>query len=352
MASIGERLAALRERWPWLDHLLRMLGHYGTVNGNGQAGAVTYFGFLSVFPILALAVFVVGLLAKVYPDIQGQMVAEIDKLLPGVIGTGANEIDLDTMGRFSGLAGAVGLAGVLYSGLGWISALRLALEAMFLVPTRERPGFLPGKLRDLMTLGLIGLVLVVSVVLSSAVTSFSGYILDAVGIDESALLPQILLSLLGHALAIAASTVLLLSMFGLLLVDSHVPRSALVQGAVLGAVGFEILKAAANLLLGQTKAQPAFQAFGVALILVVWIYYFSRLVMYSAAWAYTAPAARAQRAAEALRVPGAAQAADPDLPDPSAGAAGTDAQPRPWRLALAAAAVGGAAAWIARGGRQ
>jgi membrane protein len=91
----------------------------------------------------------------------------------------------------------------------------------------------------------------------------------------------------------------------------------------------------------------------VALILLVWIYYFSRLVMYSAAWAYTAPSARAQRAAEAMRVPGAAQAADPDLPDPSAGTPGTTTpQPRRWRLALTAAAVGGAAAWIARGGRQ
>lgn len=352
MASVKERIAALRERWPWLDHVLRMLAHYGTVNGNGQAGAVTYFGFLSVFPILALAVFVVGLLAKVYPDIQGQMAAEIDKLLPGVVGGGANEIDLDTVGQFSGLAGLVGLAGVLYSGLGWLSALRLALEAMFLVPVRARPNFLVGKVRDLMTLGLLGLVLIVSVVLSSAVTSFSGLILDWVGIDASALLPQILLSVLGHALAIAASTVLLLCMFGLLLVDSPVPRSAMVQGALLGAVGFEVLKSAANLLLGQTKSQPAFQAFGVALILVVWIYYFSRLVMYAAAWAYTAPAARAQRAADALRVPGAAQAADPDLPDPSAVTPGRSLEPRPWRLALVAAAAGGAAAWIARGGRQ
>jgi membrane protein len=352
MASLKARLVALRERWPWLDHLLRMLGHYGSVNGNGQAGAVTYFGFLSVFPILALAVFVVGLLAQVYPDIRGQMIAEIDRLLPGVVGTGANEIDLDTMGSYSGLAGLVGLAGVLYSGLGWISALRLALEAMFVVPARERPGFLPGKLRDLATLGLIGLVLIVSVVLSSAVTSFSGHILDWVGIDATALLPQILLGVLGHALAVVASTVMLLAMFGMLLAESHVPRSALVQGAVLGAVGFEVLKSAANLLLAQTKSQPAFQAFGVALILVVWIYYFSRLVMYSAAWAYTAPAAREQRAADALRVPGAAQAADPGLPDPAADSAGGTSQPRPWRLALGAAAVGGAAAWIVRGGRQ
>jgi membrane protein len=95
-------------------------------------------------------------------------------------------------------------------------------------------------------------------------------------------------------------------MFKLLLVDTHVPRRALVEGALLGAVGFELLKLAANLLLAQTRGSPAFQAFGVALIVVVWINYFSRLVMFAAAWAYTSPRALERRTAESMRAPGAA----------------------------------------------
>ena len=35
---------------------------------------MTYFGFLSFFPILAIAFFVIGIVAHVYPDIQPQMV--------------------------------------------------------------------------------------------------------------------------------------------------------------------------------------------------------------------------------------------------------------------------------------
>jgi membrane protein len=343
--ALTARFRRLRERFGWLDHVVRMLGHYGSVNGAGQAGAVTYFGFLSVFPILALAVFVVGLVATVYPDIQGQMTTEIDKLLPGVIGSGENKIDLATMGSYSGLAGAVGLVGVLYAGLNWLSGLRQALEVVFVVPRREQPGFLPGKLRDLMTLGALGLVLMVSVVLSGAVTGFSGAILRRVGIDEQALLPQVGLVSLGHVLAVAASTVLILAMFTLL-AEPHVPRPALLRGALLGAVGFEVLKVVANLLLAQTEGQPAFQAFGVALILVVWINYFSRLVMYAAAWAYTSSDAVEQRAREAIRAPGAAVAGDP--PEPPAPVAGRPAQ-RPWGAVAAAAAAGGLVAWVVRG---
>ena len=46
-----------------------------------------------------------------------------------------------------------------------------------------------------------------------------------------------------------------------------------------------MLKRLSTLLLGATKSSPGVQAFGVALILLVWINYFSRLVMYAAAWA-------------------------------------------------------------------
>jgi membrane protein len=287
-----------------------MLAHYGAVNGSGQAGAVTYFGFLSFFPILAIAFFVVGLLAGVFPGIRTQMVTAVGEILPGVIGSGPGQVGLSTVEASASTAGVVGLVGLLYSGLGWLSGMRQSLEVMFSVPRQEQPGFLLGKLRDLVTLALFGVTLLVSVALSSAVTGFSGQILDAVGIDPRAILPALLLGLVGHVLAIAASLVLLFSMFTLLVAESHVPRPAVVRGALMGAVGFEVLKVAANLLLGQTRGQPAFQAFGVALILLVWINYFSRLVMYAAAWAYTDPQALARRTAEAVRAAGAALALD------------------------------------------
>ena len=50
-----------------------MQEHYGAVKAGQQAGAVTYFAFLSFFPILALAFFVVGWIAKVYPDAQDDL---------------------------------------------------------------------------------------------------------------------------------------------------------------------------------------------------------------------------------------------------------------------------------------
>ena len=80
-----------------------------------------------------------------------------------------------------------------------------------------------------------------------------------------------------------------------------------------------MLKRLSGLLLASTKDQAAFQAFGIALILVVWINYFSRIVLYAAAWAHTSAAARALRVPDppapaqgpqtpALRLPGSGTA--------------------------------------------
>jgi len=300
MASVKERLSArverLREKSPLVDHVVLAVRHYGDRNGNDQAGAVTFFGFLSFFPILALAFFVVGFVSGVYPELRNDLIEAIGQVLPGLVGTGEGQIPLSTFEDRAGTVGWIGLAGVVYSGLNWVSGMRRALEVMFVLPEQSQPGLVVGKGRDLLALGVLGAVLVLSVSLSGAVAWFSELILDVLGLAESWLAVGVLWAL-GHALAIAATTLLFVAMFRML-ARPRLASPALWHGALVGAVGFEVLKGVANFLIGETKEQPAFQAFGVALILLVWINYFSRLVMLSASWAYTSPVAEEVRALE------------------------------------------------------
>ncbi len=137
---ITQRVDRLRKRRPFADHVVRMVEHYGTVKGSLQAGAVTYFAFLSFFPVLALAVFTVGLLSYVYPDAEGTLQRSVNAVVPGIVGDGENELSLEEIQTFRGWAAVFGLVGVLYSGLGWISALRNALEVVFERPARSSPG--------------------------------------------------------------------------------------------------------------------------------------------------------------------------------------------------------------------
>jgi membrane protein len=308
MASVKDRVAgrveSARERFALLDHLVRTVQHYGKVNGNAQAGAVTYFGFLSFFPILALAFFVVGQISIVYADAREDLVKVIDTFLPGIVGNDEGEIPLSTFEQNAATIGLLGLVGLLYAGLGWLSAMRNALEVVFETPDREQPNFVVGKMRDLVSLAVIGVVLLFSVALSGLIAGFSQDVLDLVGLDNTPV-TAVLLWLVAHGLGIAATTLLFLAMYKLL-VDPHLPKRSLLYGAILGGIGFEILKSLSVFLIGFTKNQPAFQAFGIALILLVWINYFSRVVVLSAAYAHTSPEAIEMRMHEALRAPGAA----------------------------------------------
>jgi membrane protein len=298
MAGVVDRVKArihdVRQHHPVLDHVLRMQEHYGETKGSQQAGAVTYFGFLSVFPVLALAFFVVGYVAEVFPDVQDTLATSIESMFPGLIGDGAHQLNLEDFQNSAATAGVVGIVGVLYSGLGWLSALRDALITVFELPSREQPNFLMGKVRDLITLVIIGAVLLFAVAFTGLVSGFSGDLLDWAGLDTEL---GWLVELLTIALGLLANAVLFFAMFRLLAAPD-LPKRALWSGALLGAVGFEILKQVSGLLIRATQGNPAFQIFGLALILLVWINYFSRDILYAAAWAWTHPLAREPRAVE------------------------------------------------------
>ncbi len=279
-------VARARERSGWLDHALAMLGHYGRVDGNGQAGAVTYFAFLAFFPIMALAFFFVGLIANVFPGAQASLTSFTNTLLEGLVGEADGRVSLRTFQDNASTAGLLGLAGFLYAGLGWMSAMRHALQTLFAKPQDDRPNLFVGKARDLMTLGAVGLMLLVAFAVTTAVNGFDDEIIGGLGLDPDSGLATLGLRLVGAALAVVLITSLLMVLYQLL-ARPRVAHRALREGALLAAIGFVLLKLAADKLIALTAGRPAFTAFGVALVLLVLINYFSRVVMYGAAWAYT-----------------------------------------------------------------
>lgn len=339
----ANRLEALRERHPVLDHVAETFAYYSERNGNAHAGAVTFFAFLSFFPLLALAFFVVGYVSAVAPEARRELVDAIEALFPDLIGKGEGQISLATFEEYAGTIGLIGLVTLLYTGLAWVSAMRRALGEMFRLPETDRLSFVPGKLRDLVALLVLGVVLVLSLSLSGAMAWFSEVILGWVGFDGP--LGAVVLWFVTHGLAIGATTLLFMALYALV-PRPHVARRALWQGALAGAVGFEVLKSAAGALIAFTMERPAFQAFGVALILLVWINYFSRLVMLSTAWAYTAPAAEVVRTLE--RTPLVAEGElDALLPPPSTIVEEDPEAELPWvarERARRRSEVGGAAA--------
>ena len=296
---VAARMVAARNRWPVLDHAVRTQLHYTRVNAGSQAGAVTYFAFLSFFPLLALAFFVVGYIARYFPQAQDNLVEGIGRVLPGIIGPGRGQISLDEIERAAATVGIIGLVTLVYSGLGWLSGMRRALGVVFELPRSDRPSFVVGKVRDLVTLVVVGSILLVSVGLSGVVTRYSTELLDLLDLDHDL---AGAVEALAVVVGLAGNTLFFFTLFKLL-AQPPVPSRSLWQGALLGSVAFEVLKQLSTFLLAATQRSPAFQAFGIALILLVWINYFARLVMYAAAWAHTTKDARARQRTAVRRPP-------------------------------------------------
>src|SRR3954469_16627200 len=142
-------------RWPLLGHVLRMNKHYGKVRGASLAGAVTYFGFLSFFPLIALAFSVVGFIADAYPNAQADIEQALHEAFPSLIGSGPGQINVDTIANAKAGAGIVGILGLLYAGLGWLDALREALRQVWGLETGGG-NFVVKKAVDIVVLAVFG----------------------------------------------------------------------------------------------------------------------------------------------------------------------------------------------------
>jgi membrane protein len=286
MSAAKERLARLRRRFPFVDHVLKTQEHYTKVEGNQLAGAVTYFGFLSFFPILALAFSVVGYISVWFPDARDSLVTAIEELFPGIVSKngGSGTISLKEIESAKAAAGIIGLLVLLYSGLGWLSGLRVALEDAFEVPRSRKANFVIGKASDIATLALIGAIMILSVGISGTVTGLAGDILSTIGLD-GVWIGQPLLWVLSALLGLAISTLLFWVMFKVL-AKPELPSRPLWQGALFGGIAFELLKWLVVNVIGSVGGS-AFAPLAISITLVVWINYCSRLVMYGASWSMT-----------------------------------------------------------------
>ncbi|MFI6506709.1 YihY/virulence factor BrkB family protein [Streptosporangium sp. NPDC050855] len=277
----GARLGSARVRWHWLDHLVRTFQRYQIQSGDRLAGAVSYFAFLSFFPIVALAFAVFGYFLSVTPDAPGTLRKAIDQYLPGL----ADKLPIQEIADSRTSAGIIGLLGLLYAGLGAIDALRGALREISM--TTEAPlGFAMAKLRDLAGLVLVGTTMVASVLVAGFATQASGTVAGWVGLSGS-VVATTTIWLVGLAVSVLADVVvflILLRWLGRL----RQPFPVLLRGALFGAIGFALLKQLAALVLSSTLNNPVYGVFAVVVGLLVWINLSARVIMYAAAWTATA----------------------------------------------------------------
>lgn len=280
------RIRRLRARSPGFDHTVRAYDRNSEVLGGRLAASVTYFGFLSFFPLLALAFSLVGYVTAVYPSAQDGVTQAVESAFPSLVGSGEGQIDIQSVIDAKAGAGLIGLLGLAYAGLGWLDALRDSLRRVFGTDDVAL-GLVKKKLVDLLVLVLLGTSLLGSLVISSLATAVTTYVLDLVGLADS-IPATVVLRILSVSLAIAVDVVIFAILLSRLS-GAQLPWRQVRSGAVLGAVGFEVLKLLGTFLIARTTSNPLYATFGVVVGLLVWINLVTKLLVFAGAWTATQP---------------------------------------------------------------
>jgi membrane protein len=157
----------------WLDRLQQRSRAFGFAiavvykyvddQGGYLAALITYYAFVSLFPMLLLGTTVLGVVLVGHPDLQHQVVHSALTQLP-VIGD-----QLQQPNKLSGgVAGVViGIAGALYGGLGVGQAVQNAMDTAWAVPRNERPDPIRSRIRSFLLLVVLGSAAIASTVLSA-----------------------------------------------------------------------------------------------------------------------------------------------------------------------------------------
>jgi membrane protein len=284
VADKPSRIAVLRARYPWLDHLLRANESFTENHGNHYAAAITYFSVLSLVPILMVAFAVASFVLAHEPGLLNQLQDNIAKQAPGALGaTISNTISGAIAARSA--VGIVGLVGALYSGVGWMTNLRDALTAQWGMEKPKLP-MIPTLVKDLLSLIGLGLALVVSFAITAAGTGLGTTLLKLVGLADTGWAKTLLVALT-IVLAIAADFLVFLWVISRLPRERVSARSAL-RGALAAAIGFEVLKQVATILLKSATSSPTATVFGPVIGLLVFANLVSRFLLYITAWTATA----------------------------------------------------------------
>ncbi|MFD7588010.1 YihY/virulence factor BrkB family protein [Kitasatospora sp. NPDC059811] len=276
--------------WVLRSRPYRVYEYFSAARGNRLAGAVTFFGFLALFPLLTvgLAIAVSTLSSSQVADLQ----KHISDQLPGI----SQALNLPSLVANAGAVGLVSGALLLVSGLGWVDTMRTSIRDVWQLPDDDTNVVLR-KGWDCAVLGGLGVVSLISVGASTAGTTLAGRIADWTGLRSGYLLTGV-----GVLIAIACDTLLFAYLLAPFPGVGGQRRRDVLQGALIGAVGFELLKVLLASYLGSVAGKSLYGAFGVPVALLLWINFVSRLLMYCVAWTAMAdPVAARERTREHAR---------------------------------------------------
>jgi len=305
MGEAGERVrelpAGVQRWWKVLKDTHESFDHHG---GMTQSAALAFYTMSSIAQLLIVVVAVAGLVFG-EDAVRGRIVEQLGHLM----GTAQAETLQGILQRAhrssKGAAAIVGVVTLLLGASAVFVQLQDCLNRIWEVKPREG-SFVSRLVRKRMpsfalVLG-IGFLLLVSLLLSAALTAFEGMIRRHLTLPFGALS-------IANGLFSFATIALLFAMIYRILPDARIEWRDVATGAVITSALFSIGKWLIGFYLGRTAVASPFGAAGSLVVILLWIYYTSAILLIGGEFtrAYTRTLTRHRVVPEA----GAEKARDP-----------------------------------------
>lgn len=261
--TFKERLRAYGDRWPWLGTALDVQNRFGEINGSFVSSGIAISVFIAVFPLLLVAIAILGFVAAGDEDLGARVVENLS-LTGSAEELVTNAIDKASDSRQA--ASIVGLLGLAWSG----SGVGVALQRGVRTPWQEQAVGLAERAKAFGWLVVAGLGFAVAIALSSALNWLPDW------------MPALVIVPLTILVGVAIEIGLFWWMFWGL-GTRRVPAKALLPGAIMAGIGFEILKLVGTIYVPRLVASSSslYGPIGIVFAIIAWLTIFARLLVYS-----------------------------------------------------------------------
>jgi YihY family inner membrane protein len=253
--KLVSRFDTYQQRKHALGFSYAVIKKYGEDGAGYQAALLTYYGFLSLFPLLLVLTTLASMLIGDYPHLEARVIDGLTDYFP-LLG---NQLSSHVHGLHrGGFALIIGLLFTLYGTHGVAAAFRQGVQHIWRVPKQQRAGFPKSLLKSLSMIVVGGL----------------GFLLASVSAGLAAAAGH---GLGFRALSVAVNLVILFWLFTFLL-NFSLPRQVSLKqsrvGAAAAAIGLVILQALGGYILARElkNLDALYSNFAIALGLLFWIY--------------------------------------------------------------------------------
>lgn len=247
-------------------------------NVSRLGASLAYYTLFAIAPVLIVAIAIAGLVFG-QDAVRGQIVHQVDDLI-GMEGGRAVQALLQGASNHSAgvLATVLGSITFLLGATGAFLELQYALNTIWRVAPKASASLRDFLLQRLISFGLvvaIGFLLLVSLAVSAALAAFSGWL--------NARVPGMafLWMAVNLVISIGVST-LLFALVYKVLPDVDLDWPDVWIGAVMTSVLFSIGKTLIGLYIGHSSTASSYGAAGSVIVLLLWVYYSTQVVLLGA----------------------------------------------------------------------